>query len=153
MDVAEDTLSIRMRNTGNVVSVDRATWDKVEYEYDKTSKKIVSSVVGTFTQFPVCLGWAMTIHKSQGMTIDSVRIDMGRGAFCSGQAYVALSRCRSIEGIELSKPLKLSDIRVDPRVRKFYAGFIPPEDHQTTKENKIRDLPPLKKKSTSPLFA
>ena len=77
-------------------------------------------MIGNFTQFPLKLAWAITIHKSQGKTFDKVIIDMDKGAFAHGQTYVALSRCRTLEGIVLRKKLKSSDIQVDERIIDFY---------------------------------
>ena len=87
-------------------------------------------MIGSFTQFPLSLGWAITIHKSQGMTLDSVCIDLGGGAFCTGQTYVALSRCRTLEGIALKKPISMSDVKADASVVDFYRklGFLKERD-------------------------
>ena len=82
--------------------------------------KIETETIGTFTQFPLKLAWAITIHKSQGKTFDKVIIDMGRGAFEHGQTYVALSRCRSLNGIILKQKLTSRDIMIDERVVEFY---------------------------------
>jgi ATP-dependent exoDNAse (exonuclease V) alpha subunit len=79
----------------------------------------VPKPVGRFTQFPLKLAWAMTIHKSQGKTFDRVKIDLGSGAFAHGQSYVALSRCRTLEGITLLRPLSGRDLLLDPEVREF----------------------------------
>jgi ATP-dependent exoDNAse (exonuclease V) alpha subunit len=76
--------------------------------------------MGTFTQYPLKLAWAVTIHKSQGKTFDKVIIDMGKGAFEHGQTYVALSRCRTLEGIVLKQKIKPQDVMVDERVVEFY---------------------------------
>ncbi len=97
-NIDNEMIRIKIQTSGNTVSVERATWEKIQYKYDSDEKRIVSKTVGSFQQFPITLGWAITIHKSQGMTIDSVRIDLGRGAFCSGQTYVALSRCKTLVG-------------------------------------------------------
>lgn len=76
-------------------------------------------MIGQFTQYPLKLAWAVTIHKSQGHTYDAVRIDLERGAFAHGQTYVALSRCRTLEGITLARGIERRDIIVDPVVREF----------------------------------
>ena len=76
-------------------------------------------MVNTYSQYPVKLAWAITIHKSQGKTFDNVVIDLGRGAFAHGQLYVALSRCRTLEGIELIREASMGDIRMDERVVEF----------------------------------
>jgi len=103
------------------IDVDLEEWEAVKYITDKNDpKKIDIEVVGTFTQYPLKLAWAITIHKSQGKTFDNVIIDLGKkGAFASGQTYVALSRCTSLEGIILSTPIKPQDIMIDPRIIDF----------------------------------
>ena len=82
--------------------------------------KLEVKVVGTFTQYPIKLAWAITIHKSQGKTFDKVIIDLGSGAFEHGQTYVALSRCRTLEGIVLRQPLRPRDVMVDDKVVTYY---------------------------------
>jgi ATP-dependent DNA helicase PIF1 len=82
--------------------------------------ELVREIIGSFTQLPVKLAWAITIHKSQGKTFDRVILDLGRGGFAHGQVYVALSRCRSLAGITLRKPIRHSDIRMDAVVREFF---------------------------------
>jgi ATP-dependent exoDNAse (exonuclease V) alpha subunit len=99
---------------GKEHEVEPVTWESRRYAYDTTAQKIVETVAGTFKQFPLRLAWALTIHKSQGLTLDRVYIDLGRGTFAHGQAYVALSRCRTLEGLALARPLKPSDILFDP---------------------------------------
>lgn len=93
--------------------VSQQAWEKFRYEFDATSKSVSRSVVGSFKQLPLRLAYATTIHKSQGMTLDKVYIDFDRGMFAHGQAYVAFSRCRSLEGLELSRELRPRDIIVD----------------------------------------
>jgi ATP-dependent exoDNAse (exonuclease V) alpha subunit len=121
-----ESIKVKILETGNIVCVSRESWKKIRYRYNYESKTIDSEVIGSFTQFPLSLGWAITIHKSQGMTLDSVRIDLGRGAFCSGQTYVALSRCRSLEGITLDKPISMRDVKADAEIVNFYRklGFL-----------------------------
>jgi ATP-dependent exoDNAse (exonuclease V) alpha subunit len=80
-------------------------------------------VVGRYTQLPLIHAWASTVHKAQGLTLDDVRIDFDAGAFAPGQAYVALSRARAIVGLSLARPLRPSDIHIDPRVTTFMAAF------------------------------
>jgi ATP-dependent DNA helicase PIF1 len=105
--------------------VERAEWENRRYAFDKGAEKIVETIAGTFRQFPLRLAWALTIHKSQGLTLDKVYIDLGRGTFAHGQAYVALSRCRTMEGLALARPLRPSDILFDPEVLDYRRLFEP----------------------------
>jgi ATP-dependent exoDNAse (exonuclease V) alpha subunit len=103
------------------LDVEKQTWEILRYEPDPQHQgQVVSKIVGTFTQYPLRLAWAMTIHKSQGKTFDNVIVDMGGGAFESGQSYVALSRCRTLEGIILKKPIQYRDIFLDPLLVDYY---------------------------------
>ena len=126
LSIETDSIRVKLVETGNIVSVSRETWKKYKYKYNYEEKRIESEVIGTFTQFPISLGWAITIHKSQGMTIEALQIDLGRGAFCFGQTYVALSRCRTIGGITLAKPISMGDVKADITVIEFYKklGFL-----------------------------
>ena len=116
-----DQVRVRKSDSDNVLVVGRETWEKVKYTYNYATQKIEKSVVGTFSQIPLALGWAITIHKSQGMTLEKLALDLGSGAFCEGQAYVALSRSTTLDGITLEKPISMKDVRVDPVVIEFYA--------------------------------
>lgn len=108
---------------GAVHDVEPAVWSNVRYTYNEKEKKVEEEVLGTFTQIPVKLAWALTIHKSQGLTFKDVVIDLGRGTFSGGQAYVALSRCRSLEGLKLVSTINERDIFVNPAVVRFSSSF------------------------------
>jgi len=114
-----DILEIQLED-GEIVEVKPHTWDISKYNVK--GGFFVREEIGSFTQMPIKLAWAMTIHKSQGKTFDHVVLDTGWGSFAHGQTYVALSRCTSFEGLVLKKPLKPSDIIVDDYVRKFANG-------------------------------
>ena len=104
---------------GETHRVSQQAWEKFRYEFDAGSKSVSRSVVGSFKQLPLRLAYATTIHKSQGMTLDKVYIDFDRGMFAHGQAYVAFSRCRSLEGLELSRELRPRDIIIDRSAFEF----------------------------------
>lgn len=103
--------------------VEPVGWESHEYVLDEQNR-IVARKIGEYRQYPLMLAWAVTIHKSQGKTLDRILVDLGSGAFAPGQAYVALSRCRSMEGIRLARPLRASDIKCDPEIRRFYASLV-----------------------------
>lgn len=113
----DDCARVRF-DSGVEMELEPYTWERIRYEADETSERITSKVVGSYTQLPLVPAWAVTIHKAQGLTLEDVRIDLGY-AFAPGQAYVALSRARSLAGLSLVQPLRPRDIRVDPRVVAF----------------------------------
>ena len=108
--------------TGNLITVTPCDWENTQYVLDEESKEIKPDVVGTFRQIPLRIAWAITIHKSQGLTFDKVIIDAG-AAFAFGQVYVALSRCRTLEGISLDSPIRISSIYSDMHVADFNASM------------------------------
>jgi ATP-dependent exoDNAse (exonuclease V) alpha subunit len=113
--------TVRVEIDGVQHDVEPAVWERFRYAYDPGSRSLSRDIVAEFTQFPLRLAWAVTIHKSQGKTYDRAVIDLGSGAFAPGQTYVALSRLTSLDGLYLSRPLRPSDIRVDPDVERFMA--------------------------------
>ena len=106
---------------GSTVAVQRESWDRYEYQWNEERRTIDIRTIGTYRQFPFILAWAATIHKAQGLTLDDVNIDLGRGTFAPGQAYVALSRCRTMNGISFSRPLEIEDVLCDQRIVDFYS--------------------------------
>ena len=108
---------------GEEYELEREVWENIQYTFDEEKNKVVENVLGSFIQYPVKPAWALTVHKSQGLTFNNVVIDFAGGAFTSGQTYVALSRCTSLEGITLLKPLSERDIIVSAAVVDFSRQF------------------------------
>lgn len=119
---AEDILEVELP-AGRRVEVTPFRWQIFRFDYDEAAKKMFSEPVGSFTQYPLKLAWAITIHKSQGKTFDRVVIDIGRGTFAHGQMYVALSRCTAFEGLILRQPIRKHHILMDYRVVNFLTRF------------------------------
>ena len=112
-----DTVTVDVE--GESVLVEPVTWEKVKYEYQASTKTLTQDIVAEFTQFPLRLAWAVTIHKAQGKTLDAAVIDLGPRAFAPGQTYVAFSRLTSLDGLYLTRPLTPADIIVDENVVRF----------------------------------
>ena len=108
---------------GNEYEVERDRWANVRYTFNEKEQKIEEEEIGVYIQFPVRLAWAITVHKSQGLTFNHVKIDFTGGVFAGGQTYVALSRCRSLEGITLNCPIRREDVFVKPEVTNFARHF------------------------------
>ena len=121
-DPIEETLYI-ITDDGKECDVKRESWRNIRYKYNEEKKQIEEEELGTFTQYPVRLAWAITVHKSQGLTFSRVVIDFTGGVFAGGQAYVALSRCTSLEGIQLKKPVSRADVFVRPEIVGFAQRF------------------------------
>lgn len=121
-ELGECNVKVKLES-GDEFTVEKDTWESIDYEYDHEKKCCIKTVVGTAQQLPLRLAWAITIHKSQSLTFDRVAIDFGHGAFSNGQAYVALSRARSFDGLELVRPMSASSVRVSPAVLNFAEDF------------------------------
>ena len=115
---------IKVKINNKTHKVEREEWNKVRFTYDEDSDDVLEEVISSFKQFPIKLGWAVTIHKSQGLTLESCSVDLGAGAFATGQAYVALSRCKNLNSLNLQRELKVSDALVDPDIIDFHKNFI-----------------------------
>ena len=122
ISLEDDEIQVQLEN-GNKVRVVRATWESYEKVYNRETRRIESKVVGAYSQFPLKLAWAITIHRSQGMTFDRMHFDLSWGTFAAGQAYVAISRMRSLDGLTLSNPLMAHHVTVNPEIKAFSNSF------------------------------
>lgn len=117
-DDQDSRIYIRTEN-GDDVMVEPAAWSNMRYHFNETEKKIEEEEIGRYVQYPIRLAWAITVHKSQGLTFKQVKIDFTGGVFAGGQTYVALSRCTSLEGISLQEPIRQNDVFVRNEVKQF----------------------------------
>jgi len=122
-EVSEIIIEVLLDNQ-ETVFVNTTTWEKKIYEYNRETDDIEEKVLGTFTQYPLKLAWAITIHKSQGLTFEKVSVNFGYGAFAAGQAYVALSRCKTLEGLQMRTKIYKKDIIVDESVLQYYDNYL-----------------------------
>jgi len=112
-------ITVRFDHSREECLIEPVKWEKIRQVWSDESQKIENEVIGAFEQVPLIPAWAITIHKAQGLTLNDVRVDFGTGAFAPGQVYVALSRVRSMAGLSLARPLRLSDFRTDPMLNAF----------------------------------
>jgi ATP-dependent DNA helicase PIF1 len=120
----KDIIMVELSN-GSVVDVNVFTWEIFQFYYDEELESLSSRVIGYFTQYPLKLAWAVTIHKAQGQTFERIVLDLGYGTFAHGQLYVALSRCTTLEGIVLKQPIEQRHVRMDAGIREFFERFAP----------------------------
>lgn len=118
VEATDDEIRVELEN-GSVHTVERECWDNILYKWEQSTHRVIEEVIGSFRQYPLKLAWALTIHKSQGLTFNRVNVDVGRGAFTGGQSYVALSRCTSLGGISLRSTVNERDIFVNPTIKQF----------------------------------
>lgn len=121
--MSDDGIMYVVTEDGKEFDVHKESWSNVRYRYNETEKKIEEEELGTFIQYPIRLAWAITVHKSQGLTFSRAIIDFSGGVFAGGQTYVALSRCTSLEGIQLKREITRADIFVRPEIVSFSHRF------------------------------
>lgn len=148
--VDDDSICVRVDDTGKSVWVERQKWDFYRYRINKQTKEIYQELIGSFVQYPLKLAWAITIHKSQGLTFDKVIIDAGK-AFADGQVYVAMSRCTDLQGVVLVSEIKYDNIKVSKDVVNYHetAERVHVEDEEVDEEerqleeerDKVKQLP------------
>ena len=120
--LAPDLVEVKLEN-GDIHRLKPEIWSNIKYTFNPSTKEIIEEELGSFTQYPLKLAWALTVHKSQGLTFSKAMIDLGQGAFAGGQTYVALSRCRSLEGLSLASTVADRDVFVNPEVTRFASQF------------------------------
>lgn len=152
--IDKNSIAVRLAESGTVIDVEPMEWQNIRYQFDEESKEISSKQIGRFKQYPLKAAWAITVHKSQGLTFDKAIIDV-HAAFSPGQAYVALSRCRTLDGLVLSSPVSASVFMRDNAVDAYINYISRPveelafsscyEYFEYEKKHESEDVAPVKK--------
>ena len=122
-DLGDDHAVVRLAGSGEACRVEPEAWEAYRYDYDAERQLVVSELDGSYRQLPMMPAWSATIHKCQGVTLERMALDLGGGTFSNGQAYVALSRCRTLDGLSLTRPLAPGDFRQDPEMLRYYRNL------------------------------
>jgi tetratricopeptide (TPR) repeat protein len=134
-ELTDSDIKVELKD-GSIHSVEKRVWENIKYQYNKEKNKIEQEIVGTFKQYPLKLAWAITIHKSQGLTFERIVVDFGTGTFASGQAYVALSRATTFDGLFLKQKMHSTDILIDSEIIDFSKSFNNPNIQVKLNEGK-----------------